>query len=241
MKKATDLSRPNQMKMSSAHLEYILGGSLLLASAFAWIASMHFADGMALGIPGFIIIWTVMMAAMMLPAVMPAVWLFASVAQSRTRFGFYPAPTAIFVAGYLGTWALMGAGVALLNSVTGLAMSEWGKPVLGGALIIAGVYQLTHWKALCLGHCRAPIQFYMDHWRDGLPGALLMGARHGLYCMGCCWGLMLALIALGMMNLVWMGLIALLIFVENVTPWGERIALLTGVALMITGVGIAFG
>jgi predicted metal-binding membrane protein len=81
----------------------------------------------------------------------------------------------------------------------------------------------------------------MDHWRDGLPGALLMGARHGLYCMGCCWGLMLALIALGMMNLVWMGLIALLIFVENVTPWGERIALLTGVALMITGVGIAFG
>ncbi len=241
MNKATGLSKPNQMKMSSTHLEYILGGSLLVASAFAWIASMHFADGMALGIPSFIIIWTVMMAAMMLPAVMPAVWLFASVAQSRTRFGFYPAPTAIFVAGYLGTWALMGAGVALLNSVTGLAMSEWGKPVLGGALIIAGVYQLTRWKALCLGHCRAPIQFYMDHWRDGIPGALLMGAHHGLYCMGCCWGLMLALIALGMMNPVWMGLVALLIFVENVTPWGERIALITGVMLMLTGMGIAFG
>ena len=180
-----------------------------------------------------------MMAAMMLPSVMPAVWLFATVAPSRAQFGYRPAPTALFVAGYLGAWALAGVAVALLNSVTNVAMGGWGQPVVGGVLMVSGAYQLTRWKALCLGHCRAPIQFFMDHWRDGVPGALLMGAHHGLYCMGCCGGLMLAMIALGMMNPVWMGLIALLIFFENVLPSGERIALLSGVMLMIIGAGIA--
>ncbi len=217
----------------------MLGGSLLIASAGAWIASLRMADGMALGFLGFIGVWTVMMAAMMLPSVMPAVWLFATVAPSRTQFGYRPAPTALFVAGYLGAWALAGAGVALLNTVTNVTMGGWGQPIVGSALIVAGAYQLTRWKALCLGHCRAPIQFFMAHWHDGLRGALRMGAHHGFYCMGCCWGLMLAMIALGMMDPVWMGLIALLIFFENVSPWGERVALLSGVALIIIGAGMA--
>ncbi len=212
----------------------------MAASAVAWIASLRMAHGMAGGILGFVVVWTVMMAAMMLPSVMPAVWLFATVAPSRRQFGYPPAPTALFVAGYLGAWALAGVGVALLNTVTNVTMG-WGQPIVGGALIIAGVYQLTRWKALCLGHCRAPIHFFMDHWHDGLPGAIRMGGHHGLYCMGCCWGLMLAMIALGMMNPVWMGLIALLIFLENVTPWGQRIAAISGVALIIIGAGIAAG
>ena len=219
----------------------MLGGSLVIASAVAWTASLRMADGMAVEFLGFILVWTVMMAAMMLPSVMPTVWLFATVAPSRTQYGYPPAPTALFVAGYLGAWALAGAGVALLNTVTDVAMGGWATPVVGGALTIAGVYQLTRWKALCLGHCRAPIQFFMDHWHDGLSGALLMGAHHGLYCMGCCWGLMLAMIALGMMDPVWMGLIALLIFLENVTPWGERIAIISGVALILLGGFIVTG
>lgn len=216
----------------------MLGGSLLVASAIAWIISLSLMDGMTMGILSFVLVWTVMMAAMMLPSVMPTVWLFATLAQSRSQFGYHPAPILLFVAGYLGMWALAGAGVALLNTVTDVAMGGWGQPIVGGALIVAGIYQLTRWKTLCLGHCRAPIQFFMDHWHDGIPGALFMGAHHGLYCMGCCWGLMLAMIALGMMEPVWMGLIALLIFIENVSPWGERIALLSGVALIIIGTGI---
>ena len=107
-------------------LKIVLGGSLLIASAGAWIASLRMADGMAMGFFGFIGVWTVMMAAMMLPSVMPAVWLFATVAPSRTQFGYRPAPTALFVAGYLGAWALAGAGVALLNTVTNVTMGGWG-------------------------------------------------------------------------------------------------------------------
>ncbi len=233
-----DVTHPDLIPI---RLKLMLGGSLLVASAVAWIASLRMAHGMAVGILGFVLVWTVMMAAMMLPSVMPAVWLFATVAPSRTQFGYRPAPTPLFVAGYLGAWALAGFGVALLNTVTDVTMGGWGQPIVGGALIIAGAYQLTRWKALCLGHCRAPIQFFMDHWHDGLPGALLMGAHHGLYCMGCCWGLMLAMIALGMMNPVWMGLIALLIFLENVTPWGERMASIFGAALVLIGVGMAVG
>ncbi len=219
----------------------MLGGSLVIASAVAWTASLRMADGMAVEFLGFILVWTVMMAAMMLPSVMPTVWLFATVAPSRTQYGHPPAPTALFVAGYLGAWALAGVGVALLNTVTDVAMGGWATPVVGGALTIAGVYQFSRWKALCLGHCRAPIQFFMDHLHDGLSGAILMGAHHGLYCMGCCWGLMLAMIALGMMDPVWMGLIALLIFLENVTPWGERIAIVSGVALILVGGFIVTG
>ncbi|MCH8837158.1 MAG: DUF2182 domain-containing protein [Candidatus Marinimicrobia bacterium] len=222
-------------------LKLMLGGSLLLVSAAAWVASISMMGGMAMGVLGFVLVWTVMMAAMMFPSLMPTVWLFATVAQSRSQFGYHPAPTPLFVTGYLGAWMLAGVGVALMNAVTDVAMGGWPRPVVGGALIIAGLYQLTSWKAQCLGHCRSPIQFFMDHWHDGLPGALLMGAHHGLYCMGCCWGLMLAMIALGMMNPVWMGLIALLIFMENVTPWGERMASIFGAALVIIGVGMAFG
>ena len=218
------MNNVTRLDLIPIRLKLMLGGSLLLVSAVAWIGSLSMLDGMAVEMLGFLLVWTVMMAAMMLPSVMPAVWLFSTVAQSRATFGYHPAPTPLFVAGYLGAWMLAGIGVALMNAVTDVTMGGWPAPFLGGALIIAGMYQLTQWKAICLGHCRAPIQFFMDHWHDGLPGALLMGAHHGLYCMGCCWGLMFAMIALGMMNPMWMGLIALLIFLENVTPWGERIA-----------------
>lgn len=120
-------------------------------------------------------------------------------------------------------------------------MNAWGQVFVGGALITAGIYQFTRLKVFCLGHCRAPIHFFMEHWRDGLLGAVQMGAHHGLYCLGCCWGLMLALIALGLMNPVWMGVIALLIFIEKVMSTGERFAQFIGVALILAGIGIAFG
>ncbi len=222
------------------HLKYVLGGSLVVASAIGWAVSLHPPDVIA-SIPQFVVLWTVMMAAMMLPSVIPTVLLFASVAQSRTEFGFRPAPTAVFVAGYLGVWAAMGCGVSLLERVSGGIMNAWRPSLIGGALIAAGMYQLSRWKVRCLSHCRAPIHFFMGHWRDGLTGAVLMGMHHGLYCVGCCWGLMLALIALGMMNPAWMGVIALLIFAEKVARWGERLVLATGLALIFAGAGIAFG
>lgn len=235
------MPKSRQLPSLPTYLKYLLGGGLLIASAIAWIVSVRAVTAMPSNIPGFVALWTLMMAAMMLPSVIPAVLLFATVAQSRTQFGFRAAPTAVFVGGYLGVWGLTGIGVALVDWVSGAAMNGWGQPLVGGALILAGAYQITRWKAFCLGHCRAPIHFFMEHWRDGLSGAIQMGVHHGLYCLGCCWGLMLALIALGIMNPVWMGLIALLIFVEKVTPWGAHFALLTGAMFILAGIGIALG
>ena len=234
-----NLTRPT---LIPSRLKFVLGGSLLITSAIAWIASLRMADGMAMGFWGFILAWTVMMAAMMLPAVIPTVWLFAADSKARAQSGFRPAPTAMFVAGYLGAWALVGIAVAPLNAISGMAMAGWSKPIAGGVLIIAGAYQFTRWKALSLSHCRAPTRIIVHRWRgDGLPGALLTGAHHGLYCIGSCWALMATMVALGMMNLKWMGLIVLLILIEIVSPWGNRVALLSGGALILLGAGMAGG
>lgn len=235
------MPKSRQLSSLPTSLKYLLGGGLFITSAIAWIVSLRSVTLMPSSIPGLVVLWTVMMAAMMLPSMMPAVLLFATVAQSRTQFGFRVAPTAAFVAGYLGIWGLTGVGVALAHWVSGAGMNGWGQPLVGGALILAGAYQVTRWKAFCLGHCRAPIHFFMEHWHDGPSGAIRMGVHHGLYCLGCCWGLMLALIVLGIMNPVWMGLIALLIFAEKVTAWGARFALLAGAMLILAGIGIALG
>lgn len=234
MPESLQLSRPTKC---------LLGGGLLVASALAWVASLRAGAAMLSDIAGFMALWTAMMAAMMLPSALPAVLLFATVAQSRTRFGFTVAPTALFVGGYLGVWMAAGAGVALADQASGgwVTMSPWGRMLAGGALVAAGIYQFTPWKLACLGYCREPLQFFMGHWRDGLAGAVHMGAYHGLYCLGCCWGLTLALIALGMMNPLWMLASALVILAEKVAPWGARFAPVIGAALILGGIGIAAG
>lgn len=116
----------------------MLGSNLLIASAVAWIASLLMMDGMVTGLWGFILFWTVMMAAMMLPAVMPTVWLYATVAQTRRQIGYDPAPTPMFVTGYLGAWMVVGIGVAFMHAVADMAMGNWPLPIAGGALIITG-------------------------------------------------------------------------------------------------------
>ena len=203
----------------------------------------HAMAAMPGGIAWFVALWTAMMASMMLPSVTPAVLLFATVARSRTQYGFAVAPTAVFVAGYLAVWMLAGVGVALADRASGGAVttSVWRLAFVGPALVAGGVYQLTRWKMWCLSFCREPLQFFMGHWRDGLSGALRMGAQHGLYCLGCCWGLTLALIALGLINPLWMVASALIIFVEKVAPWGDRVVRPIGVALILAGIGIIVG
>ena len=220
---------------------YLLGASLLIAAGLAWAVSLNPPSQMSAGTAGFVVIWTVMMAAMMLPSTLPTVSLFSTVARSRRQFGFPSAPTAAFVIGYLGAWALLGIAVSLTSALGSPAAHTWSEPVAGAAVVLAGAYQLTRWKSLCLGHCRSPLNFFMYHWHDGTAGAAVMGAHHGMYCVGCCWGLMLALLALGLMNPGWMVLIALIIFAEKMAPAGQRVALLTGLVLMVTGGVIALG
>jgi predicted metal-binding membrane protein len=155
----------------------------------------------------FVALWTVMMAAMMLPAAAPMILIFASAQARRARFA--AVPTWIFIAGYLLVWAAAGVLVYVLVQVgsdlaTGLTSADrasWAPVALGATLIAAGLYQFTPLRRVCLVHCRSPLTFVAQHWRDGRMGALQMGVRHGAYCLGCCWAMFAVMVAAGVMSL----------------------------------------
>ena len=172
----------------------------------------------------FVMLWTVMMAAMMLPSAAPMIALFAA---KQARSGRDVAiPTWIFVAGYILVWAAVGVLVYVLvqaasDAATGLVPAErarWAPLALGATMLAAGLYQFTSLKRICLRHCRSPFGFVLRYWRDGKWGALRMGLQHGAYCVGCCWALFAVLTAAGVMSLAWMLLLTLLIFIEKVLP-----------------------
>ena len=193
----------------------------------------------------FVGVWTVMMAAMMLPAAAPMILTFAS-AQAR-RDHAAAVPTWIFIAGYLFVWSAVGVVVYGLVQVGADASSYlgsvdraiWGPLVLGVTLVGAGVYQFTPLKRVCLRHCRSPMAFVALHWRDGPLGAVRMGIWHGAYCLGCCWALFAILVVAGIMSLAWMLVLTLVVFAEKVFPHGQRVSATIGVALIVLGVVVA--
>jgi predicted metal-binding membrane protein len=211
------------------------------------MAGMASAGWSAEGAIVFTAVWTVMMAAMMLPATAPMVLIFAS-AQGR-RGGAAAISTWIFVAGYLIVWAAVGvlvyvvveAGSDLATALAAAERSRWAPLALGATLMVAGLYQFTPLKRACLGHCRSPLAFLAQHWRAGRRGALVMGLRHGAYCLGCCWALFAVMAAAGVMSLAWMLLLTLIVFVEKVSPQGERASAATGMALAALGIMVALG
>jgi predicted metal-binding membrane protein len=195
-------------------------------AAVAWWSTARRMQGMDEG-PGtdlgalgwFLGVWLVMMAAMMLPSVAPTVALYAQMARRR----WMGAPL-LFAGGYLLTWGLAGAvayGVYVLGAdVLGgpLGWDAGGRWAAGATLALAAAYEVTPLKNVCLGKCRSPLAFLLGSWRDGRRGALELGARHGAWCVGCCWALMAALFALGVMSLVWMAVVAALIAFEKTLP-----------------------
>ena len=227
--------------------------ALLLGAALAtWIVTVERMAGMDAG-PGtdlgalgwFLGVWVTMMAAMMLPSVAPMVLVFHRISAERSRRGHSAVPTWVFLTGYLAAWTAYGlVAYGVFRAVRAadpafLAWDRQGPVVAGGAVVAAGVYQLTPLKRACLGHCRSPLHFVMHGWRAGHRGALRMGLEHGAWCVGCCWGLMLILITLGVMSVAWMAVVAGLIFAEKVLPFGERIPRLLAVALIGAGLWIA--
>lgn len=181
--------------------------------------------------------WTVMMAAMMVPAVTPTALMFTRLDRSRRHNHTPYERTGGFLAGYLILWTgyslLAGAAQWALQS-TGL-ISDVMAPasnVLGGLLLVgAGVYQWTPLKNACLRHCRSPLSFLMTRWKDGTAGAFWMGLEHGSYCVACCWLLMLLLFVAGVMNLLWMGAITALVLIEKISPAGPWVARMSGALL----------
>jgi predicted metal-binding membrane protein len=193
----------------------------------------------------FMMIWTVMMAAMMLPAAMPMILIFTAAQARRNRQ--VTVPTWIFIAGYLLVWMILGLLVYGFIQATGVSVNRhpladrimWARFVLPTILIFAGMYQFTSLKDVCLRHCRSPSAFVTQHWRDGWGGALKMGVKHGLYCLGCCWALFTVLVAAGMMNFVWIVLLTVVIFAEKVLPNGTQTSAVVGLGLNTLGALIA--
>ena len=210
------------------------------------MAGMDAGPGTDLGTLGwFLGVWVTMMAAMMLPSAAPVVLLFARVNAQRSGQGRAFVSPWIFVLGYLAVWTVFGVfaygGYAVVAAAENgfLAWDHAGPWVAGGAVAAAGMYQLTPLKSICLRHCRGPMHFLLHGWREGRRGAVRMGVEHGAYCVGCCWGLMLALFAVGVMSVFWMGVVAAVVFAEKVLPFGERLPRALAGALVALGVWIA--
>ena len=211
----------------------------------AWLITIGRMRGMGMG-PGtdlgglgwYVGVWVTMMAAMMLPSALPMLLL---VRRTATE----PLSTWFFAAGYLAAWTAYGlaayAFYRLLAAVAGgvLAWDRAGPYAAGAAVAAAGLYQLTPLKTACLRHCRSPLHFLLHRWRAGAAGAAELGVRHGLYCVGCCAGLMLVLFAVGVMSIFWMVVIAAVVFAEKVLPGGARLLPPLAVALMGLGLWIA--
>ncbi|MBI4501428.1 MAG: DUF2182 domain-containing protein [Gemmatimonadetes bacterium] len=214
--------------------------ALLALGTAAWALSLRFSSATPVHPAAFVGLWTLMMVAMMAPSVLPTVLVFATTAPAPGQSAS-PARTGLFVTGYFLAWTALGAVVAAGQQLLWPAIAPGARWIAAAALGLAGVYQLTSWKKLCLTHCRTPLHFFLQHWRPGASGALLMGVHHGFYCVGCCAGLMAALITLGLMSPLWMVTIALVVLVEKVATWGERLALPVGVAMMATGAVVAMG
>ncbi len=218
--------------------------ALFVLAALAWwftvdrMRGMDAGPGTDLGTLGwFLGIWLVMMAAMMFPSVSPTVALYSQMTKKRS-----PVAPVVFVAGYLLTWTVAGLLAFAVSELGGrafgdaLAWDRGGRWVAGGILVVAAAYELTPLKTVCLRHCRTPLGFLLGSWRDGLSGALQMGAKHGTWCVGCCWALMASLFALGVMSIAWMAFVAALIAAEKTLPWGRAVTYGTAAILLTLGI-----
>jgi predicted metal-binding membrane protein len=219
-------------------------GVLVALAALGWWRTVGLMRGMdpgpwaALGTLGFFAgAWAVMMGAMMFPSVAPTVALYARMTR-RTS----PALPLVFAAGYLLTWSLVGVFAYVVADGAGrltgdvLAWDRAGRWVAGATLVVAASYELTPLKDICLRHCRSPLGFLLGSWREGWTGALRMGARHGAWCVGCCWALMASLFALGVMSVAWMAFVAAVIAFEKLVPWRRAATYGTAAVLLVLGV-----
>jgi predicted metal-binding membrane protein len=202
-----------------------------LQPGFAWLAGM----------------WMVMMVAMMVPSATPTILLFAAISRRRRQQGGPAVPVAVFTLGYLLVWALYATVAAAVQwelhrrALLSPAMAS-ASPLLGGGLLVAaGLYQWMPVKGACLSHCRSPLGFFSAEWREGSLGALVMGMRHGSYCVGCCWLLMGLLFVAGVMNVLWVTVIAGFVLVEKLVPWGDRLGRVAGVVLVGWGLWLVAG
>jgi predicted metal-binding membrane protein len=190
--------------------------------------------------------WAVMMTAMMLPTATPLILLYAAAARSNVETESPARRIYALAAGYVLVWSLFSVAATAVQRILASAlvltpMMEPATPLAGGVVLaIAGVYQLTPLKRVCLRECRSPLAFMMQRWRAGKAGAFRLGVHHGMYCLGCCWALMLILFAGGVMNLVVIVALTAWVIVEKFAPLGEYTATASGVVLLALAAWMIF-
>ncbi len=188
------------------------------------------------------IMWTVMQIAMMSPTAVPMVLMHAKVERHRQPDQYPYAATTLFFLGYIIVWAVFSAMFAVvqmrLQSAALLSpmMASTNTWLAGGILIAAGLFQFSQLKQACLNQCRSPVTYFMTEWRNGRGGALLMGLKHGVHCVGCCWILMALLFVAGVMNLLWMAIITAFVLAEKLTSRGVLYGRIVGIGLIIWGI-----
>ena len=251
-----------QEKLNSKDKKLIFTG-LFFVCAVGWLymfymawamENMHLVDmwmppiGGARSWTGFdffmlFLMWFTMMIAMMTPTVIPMVMMFTTVNRAKKKKQQPYAPTSLFLLGYLLAWGLFSVIASLIqwplhdSGLLNPMMNSRSYLLSACVLILAGIYQFTPLKDVCLDQCRSPIGFIMTAWKDGYVGALKMGFHHGIFCVGCCWALMLILFAVGVMNMLWVILITIFVLLEKVLPVSPNvIRKITGLGLVVWGV-----
>jgi predicted metal-binding membrane protein len=257
-----DLPRP------SRRARVIIAICLVLIVALAWAYLVHLdrqmsssmdydmkmaAMGMTMDRPWAVAdlfytftMWAVMMVGMMAGTAAPVLFLFAAMQVGRGEPGVRLG-VVMFGLGYIAVWTGFSACATLaqwaLREATLLspAMVASSPILAGGILIVAGAYQLTPFKGSCLRQCRSPLGFLMTNWRDGVRGALEMGLRHGVHCLGCCWALMCVLFVVGVMNLAWVAALTVFVLVEKIGPAGLVVSRIAGAAMIVAGALFVIG
>ncbi len=237
---------------------WLIGGALAVVTilCWAWIVPMAFdmygdMDGWSAWMMTrnwdfthltlLFAMWAVMMVGMMLPSVAPAVLLYAGVIRKSPGGERIQAHVYAFVGGYLAIWTAFSLVATVLQRLLAHTLllspmmeirARWFASVL---LVVAGLYQLTPFKRTCLESCRSPAAFLVQHWRRGISGAFQIGAAHGLFCLGCCWALMLLLFVGGVMNIWWIAALTLFVLLEKIAPLGAQGGRLSGWLIIAFG------
>ena len=242
---------------------WIVIGGLLGVIALSWaylvqrpgmsmqtMSDMAMPVGPATWTPGYfgliLVMWLVMMAAMMLPSATPVLLLYAAITRRRGEPGAAVPAVGVFALGYVAVWAVFGCLAAMLQWGLDAAlllsshMATTSAALAGLTLVAAGFYQWSPLKQACLRQCRSPLDFLLTNWRQGRRGALAMGVRHGLSCLGCCWMLMLLLFVGGVMNLLWIVGLSILVLLEKLVPAGRLIPRISGMVMVIAGLFLIF-
>lgn len=236
-------------RVTARRASWIVVALVTLAVAFSWILTWlsagNFNDLIFRQISGaaptdillYLVLSGVMMFAMMIPSAFPMIETYGGMATLDAGKIEGEARTIAFAAGYMVLWTLFTALSLVVLMVLGLIGSMGGPATYAPAIVLltAGAYQFSSWKMLCLRYCRTPLSFLMTRWRPGRGGALVMGFKHGAFCLGCCWLLMLVLFVAGAMSVLWMGVFSALILAEKVWSRGETLSRFVGVAAIAVG------